>query len=102
MATRISPGEIQHAAKLARLTLTETEVADFAVELSAILEYFDQLQSVDTAAVDTQSLPAIPHDALRDDCPHACLTQEAALQNAPECRDGYFRVPAVLDSDAGA
>ncbi len=102
MATRISPVEIQHAARLARLTLTETEIAHFAIELSAILDYFDQLQSVDTLAVESQSVDAISHVALRDDRPRCCLTQEAALANAPESRDGCFRVPAVLDGGAGA
>lgn len=102
MATRLSPVEIQNAAKLARLTLTEAEVAEFAIELNAILEYFDQLDAVDTTAVESQKLPATAYDALRDDSPRCCLSQEAALQNAPESRDGYFRVPAVLDHDFGA
>lgn len=101
MANEISPTEVRRVAKLARLELSENEVADFSTQLTAILEFFEQLQASDTQGVEPITHPIPLQDALRDDLPRPCLDQHLALQNAPESRDGYFRVPAVLGGGGG-
>ena len=93
----LTPGEVEHIASLARLKLSEEEKERFREQLSAILDYFAQLQEVDTADVPpTASVAAVP-SVLRDDNTRPGLSQEELLHNAPQIETGQFRVPPVLD-----
>jgi aspartyl-tRNA(Asn)/glutamyl-tRNA(Gln) amidotransferase subunit C len=89
---------IARLAALAKLEITDAERDQFAVQLTDILRYVDQLQAVDTRAVQDTSHP-IPQDpAWREDVPGSSLDRAAALANAPDAdRDaGLFRVPKVI------
>ena len=48
----LSSTQVRHIAKLARLQISDAEVEKYAVELTAILKYIDQLQEVDTKGID--------------------------------------------------
>jgi aspartyl-tRNA(Asn)/glutamyl-tRNA(Gln) amidotransferase subunit C len=48
----LTPDDIRHIAKLARLNLTDEEVAKLPEQLSSILNYVDMLQEVDTTGVE--------------------------------------------------
>jgi aspartyl-tRNA(Asn)/glutamyl-tRNA(Gln) amidotransferase subunit C len=63
----LTPDQVRHIAKLARLTLSEAEVAKFATEMSAILQYVDMLQEVDTSAVEPTAQVTGQTNALRED-----------------------------------
>lgn len=94
---RLTQEEVRHVAELAKLRLSESEVEQFAGQLSAILEYAERL-----SAVDTSSIPPTPYvlplnNVMRDDEPEPCLSNEAALANAPDQEDGFFRVRAVFE-----
>ena len=89
--------EVRHVAELAKLHLSEAEVAQFTEQLSAILDYAQQLQ-----AVDTSSVPPTPHilpltTVLREDIAEPGLSNAEALANAPDHADGFFRVRAVFE-----
>jgi aspartyl-tRNA(Asn)/glutamyl-tRNA(Gln) amidotransferase subunit C len=89
--------EVRHVAELAKLHLSEAEVAQIAEQLSAILDYAQQLQ-----AVDTSSVPPTPHilpltTVLRADVAEPGLSNAEALVNAPDQADGFFRVRAVFE-----
>jgi aspartyl-tRNA(Asn)/glutamyl-tRNA(Gln) amidotransferase subunit C len=97
MSVRLSADEVRHVAELAKLRLTEAEVEQFAGQLSAILEYAERLQEVDTSSV-----PPTPYilpltNVMRDDVPQPSLSNEMALLNAPDSEDGFFRVRAVFE-----
>lgn len=94
----ITREQVAQVAKLARLGLTDVELDALAPQLSAILSYVEQLQSIDTRSVEPLYQPSTAVNVLRPDVPLPSLGATAALQNAPDRADTCFRVPAVLDS----
>lgn len=100
MGTRISDEDVRHIAHLARLKPGEDEVRLFSVQLSAILEYIEQLNEVDTTDVPPTAHALPVSNVFRADLPRPSLTPDQALANAP-ARDGsFFAVPKVLDQDS--
>ncbi len=93
----LSPDQVNWIAHLARLDLTPVDSDRIAQQLSAILEYFDQLSRVDTEGIEPLAHPRIVHNVFRADEPRPSLTVDEALANAPDRRGDYFGVPAVLD-----
>jgi aspartyl-tRNA(Asn)/glutamyl-tRNA(Gln) amidotransferase subunit C len=94
---KLSLEEVETIAELAKLTLTEEEKAMFQEQLSAILDYAEMLQQVDTTGI-PPTTSAIPvKNVMRPDERRLHLPNEAALFNAPEAEDGQFKVQAVLD-----
>ena len=93
----ISRQEVLHIARLARVGLSEEDVAKFQEHLSQILDYFQILRQVDTEGVPptTHTLPL--QNVLRPDEVTASLLKEETLHNAPREEDGCFRVRAVLE-----
>jgi aspartyl-tRNA(Asn)/glutamyl-tRNA(Gln) amidotransferase subunit C len=89
--------QVEHVANLARLGLTEEEKERFAEQLSAILEYAEMLQGLDTEAILPTAMVVPLQNVLRPDVVTPSLEREDALANAPR-RDGeFFRVPAILE-----
>jgi len=99
---RITRGEVERVADLARISLSESELERLSSELDTILEYAQSLQELDTRGVDPTS-HAIPLPTpMRDDVPEAPMDAEIAVSNAPERSGTAFVVPKVIDGeDAG-
>lgn len=93
----VSLEEVRDIAELAKLELTEEEVATYAKQLSAILDYFADLAAVDTTNVDAMASAVPLSSVLREDIPQPPLAPEVAVANAPESQDNQFRVHAVLE-----
>ena len=91
----ITREEVLHVAKLARLELTEDEVARFQEQLSAILEAVGKVSELDLEGVPATSHPLDLVNVLAEDEPVPSLSREAALANAPDPEDGFFGVPPV-------
>ena len=97
--TEITPELVRHLAGLARIEVTEVEVAQFASQLALIVD------SVATVkAVASQDIVATSHaipmaNVFRDDGVTPSLTQEQALSGAAESESGRFKVSAILDED---
>lgn len=89
--------EVQHIADLARLDLTEDELARFRGQLSAILDYFQQLENLDTKKVPPTSSVSAGEAPLRADQVRSSLALDDLLQNAPESAERQFRVPPVFE-----
>ncbi len=92
----ISHKEVEHVAKLAKLDLTEVETTLFGEQLSQILTFVEQLQEVSTEGIPPTASVADQESWLREDLPREGLTQEQALSNAPEAREGFFVVPKII------
>ena len=93
----ITREEVLHVARLARLHLTEAELERMRAQLDAILAYVDKLRELDVDGVEPTSHAVPLVDVMRDDALAPCLSQEAALANAPD-RDGeFFRVPRIIE-----
>lgn len=93
----LTPDEVRHIAHLARLGVTEEDVALFSEQLSEILDYFDELGRVDTEGVPPTPYALDLHNVLRLDEPDPSSPPEDVLANAPMSEDGFFRVRAVFE-----
>jgi aspartyl-tRNA(Asn)/glutamyl-tRNA(Gln) amidotransferase subunit C len=89
--------QVRWVAHLARLELSDADVARMTPQLSAILDYVDQLKQVNTEGVEPLAHPLKVHNVFRDDEPAPSLPVDAALANAPARLGDFFAVPAVLD-----
>lgn len=93
---KLSIKEVEHIAWLARLDLTEEEKQLYAEQLSEILDYAARLDDIDTTHILPTASVLIESQPLREDEPRPGLSRDDLLKNAPETRDGQFKVPPVL------
>jgi aspartyl-tRNA(Asn)/glutamyl-tRNA(Gln) amidotransferase subunit C len=94
----IDPKEVRHIADLSRVNLDDDEVARLGGDLLHIVDYIDQLKTVELSA-DAESLTYFDADVHRKDRPGECLERDDALRNAPEEDGAYFLVPKVVERD---
>lgn len=95
----ITVEEVRHIAYLARLKLDPQEETRYAEQLSDVLEYAARLSEVDTSEI-APTASVLPLVApLRPDEVRPCPPQQVLLANAPDPKDGMFRVPRVLDPE---
>lgn len=95
----LSLEEVRRIAALARLELTPAEEQLFAGQLSAILDYVDQLKSLDVSGVEpmTHALAAGEAPPLRTDEVRPGLPAERALAAAPARAGTCFQVPRIIE-----
>ena len=93
----ISREEVEHVARLARLELTEEEIELFRVQLSAVLERAQRIQSLDLDDVPATAHPVALNNVWRDDFVVAFEDVAAILENAPMTESAKFRVPQILE-----
>ena len=102
MASKIDAEQVKKVAKLARLDLTEQEMSDFTDQLSAILEYVEKMNELDTEDVQPLAHCLAVSNVFREDVVKESLGTDKTLANAPQ-RDGdFFKVPKILDDSSGA
>lgn len=102
MARKIDEAQVRKVAKLSRLELTEAEVEEFTGQLSAILDYVEKMNELDTEGIEPLAHCLPISNVFREDCVKESLGTEKALDNAPQ-RDGdFFKVPKILDDSSGA
>ncbi len=102
MAGKIDEDLVRQVAQLARLELSDQEVVQFSTQLSAIMDYIERLNELNTDNVEplVHCLPV--YNVFRADEVLPSLTQEQALANAPDAENGYFKVPKILEDGGGA
>ena len=83
-------------AKLARIALTPEEVEKFQKNLSAVLEYVEELKSVATEGIEEVSQVTGLINVQREDAVVAAENREEIFREAPEIKDDYFKVKAIL------
>jgi aspartyl-tRNA(Asn)/glutamyl-tRNA(Gln) amidotransferase subunit C len=89
--------QIQHIANLARLELTNEEITRYRDQLSAILDYFQQLQVIDTHEVSPTTSGVKLETVLRGDQVLPGLTRSQVLGNTAETEQDQFRVPPIFE-----
>ena len=89
----ISKDEVLHVARLARLELTDDEVAKFQEQLSAILDAVSTVSELDLSDVPPTAHPLELQNAWDEDVPRLCLPIDDVFANAPDRDGGFFRVP---------
>ncbi len=93
----VTPDEVRHIAKLARLRLSADEQDAMAIQLSEILGYIEQLNELDTEGVEPMSHVLDLVNATRGDEVKQRISHEEALKNAPAADSDYFRVPRFVE-----
>lgn len=96
---KIGPEEVDYVARLAHLAIPQKEKQVFIGQLNSILDYVEQLNSLETEEVEptTQVVPpALANTSLRPDEPRVTFSQEESLSNGPETGAGHFKVPQVI------
>ena len=92
----LTRADVEHVAYLARLGLTEEELARLEGQLNHILDQYATLAELDTDAIPPTAQTIELENILRDDVARPSMLPEDVLANAPE-RDGdFFVVPAIL------
>jgi aspartyl-tRNA(Asn)/glutamyl-tRNA(Gln) amidotransferase subunit C len=99
-SARISRGDVEHVATLARLALTDEEIEQLTGELGAIVDYAAEVSSLDTADVPPTAHPLPLVNVFRPDDPRPGLDRDEVLAEAPATEDGQFRVPRILGEEA--
>lgn len=93
----LTPDQVRHIARLARLGIEDAEVERFAGQLSEILDSFERLRQVDTEGVAPTAHTLPLHNVFRDDASAPSMEPEQTLANAPRRNGDYFEVQAVLE-----
>ncbi len=88
--------DVRYVANLARLELSDGEIATFQPQLEKILGHVEALSKLDLTGIDSAADSQRIYGKMRDDIPHESLTQQAMLQNAPDQAQGQIRVPKVV------
>jgi aspartyl-tRNA(Asn)/glutamyl-tRNA(Gln) amidotransferase subunit C len=96
-AMTLTVNQVEEIALLARLDLTKQEKEKFRAQLSAILDYAEMLQELNTSHVPPTAQVTGLTGVMRDDVIEPSLTQEQALKNAPAHQEGFVTVPIVLE-----
>lgn len=89
--------QVRKVALLARLDLTPEEEQQFTGQLSSILEYFEQLNQVDTETVEPTTRAVELSNVTRPDNLESFAGKQDILSCAPEREDDYFKVPRILE-----
>lgn len=93
---RITKEQVAHVARLARLELTEDELALFTEQLGDVLDHARDVEALDTEGVPPTAHPLHLENVLRDDVVAASLDHDEVMAAAPAADGGRFRVPPVL------
>lgn len=99
MSEKISVDDAKKVAKLARLALTDEQLAHYATQLQSILGYVEKIRQVDTAGVEPMAHAVPLHNVLREDVVGPALSVEQVLRNAPAADGPFFKVPKVIGGD---
>lgn len=94
---KLTQSEVEHIAQLARLEFSKTEKEKYSDELSAIINYVDELDkaSVDDVA-SIEQISGLSNIA-REDQVEPSLSTEKVLQNAPEKESNFIKVKKVFE-----
>ena len=98
---KLTPDDLKRIAHLARIAVSDADVARLQTELSGIFGLIDALQAVDTNGIEPLSHPldvvADMAQRLREDRVTESDQRAANMANAPAEENGLFLVPKVLD-----
>jgi aspartyl-tRNA(Asn)/glutamyl-tRNA(Gln) amidotransferase subunit C len=89
--------DVEHIARLARLSLSEEEKELFGSQLSRILDYMEKLSELDTKDIEPTSHVLSLNNVMRDDIIGHSIPREDAIMNAPDHTDKFYRVPKIIE-----
>jgi aspartyl-tRNA(Asn)/glutamyl-tRNA(Gln) amidotransferase subunit C len=96
---KLTRGDVEHVAYLARLGLTDAELARLEGQLNHILDQYTKLAEVPTEHIAPTAQTIELENILRDDVTLPSLTTEEVLANAAEREGDFIVVPAILGGE---
>jgi len=92
----ITKEEVEHVGWLARIEIHESEAQAYAEKLNAVLDYFSQLDEVDTENVPPTYHVADIMNVFREDVVKSSMPQEEVLSNTEKKQEGNFLAPRIM------
>jgi aspartyl-tRNA(Asn)/glutamyl-tRNA(Gln) amidotransferase subunit C len=89
--------DVRYTARLARLNLSEEEIARFQSQLSQVLDYVEKLRQIDVTGVEPTAHTYPAFNVFRSDEPRDWFDAKQALANAPRAANDLFIVPKVIE-----
>jgi len=93
----LTPRDVEHIAHLARLEVSDDEIADYVDKLSSIIDLVAELGRLDTTDVVPMAHPLDMVQRLRPDEVTEADHREHYQRNAPATDQGYYLVPKVIE-----
>ena len=100
MSSKIDETTVRKVANLSRLELSDEQIISFTTKLSAILEYIEKLNELDTENIEPLAHCLPVHNVMRSDEIKPSLGTEKVLETAPKRDDEYFKVPRILEESS--
>ena len=97
MSTKIDKSQVEHIARLARLSMSEEELELFSSQLTNIMGHIKKLEELDTDGIEPTSHALDLINVTREDVVRESLKVDEALANAPDRHDGFYRVPKIIE-----
>ena len=97
MANVISDETIEYVGILAKLELTDAEKEEAKKDMGRMLDYIDMLNELDTSGVEPMSHVFAMNNVFREDVVTNGDERAKILKNAPEQKDGSFKVPKTVE-----
>ncbi len=88
--------DIRYVAQLARLALSDDEIAVFGEQLGDLLGHVNALAELDIESVPATAQVIESRNVMRKDDLSPCLERERVLAQAPQRQGGFFRVPRII------
>ena len=92
----LSTDDVKHISLLARVGLTDAEVTHFQKDLSAVFDWFEQLKDVDVTGAPAETSMAPESNRAAEDADRLSGEAPQILENAPDKKNGYFKVKSVF------
>ena len=89
--------DVRYTAQLARVHLSEEEIATFQAQLDQVIQYVEKLKQVDVAGVEPTAHAIPVFNVFRPDLPRDWFDAPTALSNAPRQANGLFSVTKVVE-----
>lgn len=96
MPKGITKEELIHVSEVARLKLTDAELDLFTKQVSDIIDWFNELSSIDTKDVEPSFHPLPTVNVTREDKVLKCFTLEEAMSNTENKEAGFFKAPRIV------
>ncbi len=96
MPKGITKEELIHVSEVARLKLTDAEIDLFTKQVGDIIDWFNELSSIDTKDVAPSFHPLTTVNVTREDKTEKCFNKEETFSNTEHKEDGYFKGPRIV------
>ncbi len=97
MLMSLDAEQVARIAYLARLQIDSEAIPDYARNLSAILDFVEQMNAVDTSGIEPMAHPQDVSQRLRDDVVTESNQRDLFQQIAPATENGLYLVPKVIE-----